>query len=71
MHLCSRTEARMIMIDQKNPANLAEQEGKRLISCITKMGFYAVLAFVLFRNSSDRVLCGKETYSEDFEHIFE
>ena len=52
-------------------SNMAKQEGKRLIDCITKMGFLAVLAFVLVRNSSDRVLWGKETYSEDFEHIFE
>ena len=29
---------------------MAEQEGKRLIDCITKMGFFAVLAFELVRN---------------------
>ena len=35
---------------------MAEQEGKRLIDCITKMRFLAVLAFVLAQNSSDQVL---------------
>ena len=50
---------------------IAEQEGKRLIDYITKMRFIAVLAFVLFRNSSDRVLWERETNSKDFEHIFE
>ena len=52
-------------------SKMAEQEGKRLIDCITKMGFLAVLAFVLVRDLSDRLLWGKETYSKDFEHIFE
>ena len=50
---------------------MAEQEGKRLIDCIAKIRFLAVLAFVLFPNSSDRVLWENETYSGDFEHICE
>ena len=52
-------------------SKMAEQESKRLMDCITKMRFLAVLAFVLFRNSSDRILWERETYREDFEHIFE
>ena len=35
---------------------MAEQEGKRLIDCITKMRFPAVLAFVFHESSSDRNL---------------
>ena len=52
-------------------SKMAEQEGKRLIDYITKSRFLAVPALILFRNSSDRVLWERETYSKDFEHIFE
>ena len=52
-------------------SKMAEQEGKRFIDYVAKMRFLAVLAFVLFRISSDRVLWERETYSKDFEHIFE
>ena len=47
-------------------SKMAEKEGKRPIDCITEMRFLAVLVFVLFRNSSDRVLWEREDIQQRF-----
>ena len=52
-------------------SKMAEQEGKRLIYCITDMRLLEILASVLFQNSFVLVLWERGTYSKDFEHICE
>ena len=55
---------------QHDKSKMAVQEGRMTVDSITKMRFFAVFAVALFLNLSNQVLWKRETFREDFEHIF-
>jgi hypothetical protein len=50
---------------------MAVQEGRKTVDSITKIRIFAVFAVTLFRNLFGQVLWKRETYREDFEHIYD